>query len=488
MKKYILMILVLAMMLTLIFTDNVYGMQKISTIYESGGVQINKATHDTYTQFDLSYGSGMTHGSVLPANKYEKSKINTETKITTNKNKVGTKTQVVAGLQGNKQENRDYISKVLVKEAVFNKNLKSYTTNIAYFFSEKGVLPPSKAIVNDIFNDKNGNKVQDAGELKIAPFYAIDYEDKLSKLEGENLLSDNTPVMDIRNMIALYLMSSSTFIPKYPQHGLIMADDVESYRSAVQSEVYKFPTNIPVYENGRFIASYNLAKDSHIVDGRNRVIEKFLKAYNESYDMAYYNNNRDEQGLRVKQGMGSKELIKLYPIFHGSTNLNGQSFKTVNNNFGGILDFELFAMSLNHVRTVIGFQKNANKFTYFNKITKCATLGRGIFDAPITNLLYTGGVANEMGKDFAEYVGYYPKPYEKKEVIRTLTNNGKFLDKPKQFGGLYLQDIYGQATKDEMVQSIKTGITEIDYKTEARSFNPEAVFGYYNLDKEFDRM
>jgi len=359
--------------------------------------------------------------------------------------------------------------------------LKNYTSNIALFFSEKGVIPPSKAIVNDVYNDRNFNKVYDTGDLKIDTAFAKDYENELKDMEKENLLLSDTSIFNIRDVVALYLYSSSTYVSA---DGMIGNDDIEAYKSATPtSQVYVWPTNIPSYENGIFEGSYNIAKDSHIVNGRNSVLRKFLVAYNESYDMAYYNSGRDEKGLKVTEGTKTREIIKKYPMFIGGRPIAGQNFETVNNTFGGIMDFELFIMSMNHVRTVIAFEKNVSDFVDYNKVSKYATLGRGIFNAPISNLLVEDvGTANQMGKDFAEYTGYYKYPYDTDGSIKGFRNISWFLDKPEFGQAIYLENITGGATKDELVQLIKTGIREIDDRTEARSFNPDVVFGYYNIN------
>ena len=498
MKRIISMLLVIVMVLSLIPSDIAYGEEikdggikvlSSLTLQESSNIannEKNNGFNSLATKLKEGYVPLSTNVSTAKGQitniVYAPDKAKSPTTSSKNGTKVGTTSkQVIVGKEATSEEYISYVkNRILVTEAIYNKNLKSYMTNIALFFSEKGVLPQNTAIAGDLYNDRNKNKIYDAGDLKINSCYSINYNDELSKLEGENLLSSDTSIMDIRDLIALYLYSSDTYTQKNPS-GNINWDDVNSYISASPSPTYVFPTNIPVYENGKFITSYNLAKDSHIVNGRNNVLAKFLAAYNESYDLAYYNNTRDEQGLKIAEGRTPIEINQKYKMFLGSRVINGQTFITVNNSFGGILDFELFAMSMNHVRTVIAFQTDTNDFVNFNKISDYATLGRGIFDAPITNLLYTGGVANQTNKDFAEYVGYYKKPYTNANVIKTLTNSSAFRDKPLLFGGLYIEDIVTKSTRDELVQAIKTGIVEIDDKTEARSFNPDVVFGYYNI-------
>lgn len=370
---------------------------------------------------------------------------------------------------------------ILVQEAGFNKNLKSYTTNIAFFFSEKGVLPPSKAIVNDVFYDMNEDKTYTAGiDKKINTDLSVDYEKELLNLEKSNMLNSTTSVVDLQQLIALYLYYSPEYMPA--SNGIITKTDVDKYKVS-NDPTYNWPTNVPCYIDGNYKGSYNLAKDDFIVGGRNQVMHNFIAAYNESYELAYNNPDKETSGLSISdpdgEGWGGLEFSDRYGLSDKTISAGGKYFLMPKSEKGKILDFELFALSMNQARTIIGFRNNPSEFMDYTKTPTAASLGFGVINAPVTNLLYTGGVANEANTDYAEYSGYYVKPYDN---LEPLSHTQALLEvQPIQFDGMYLEEIMDTDMQQMLVDSIKTGIRQIDDNTGARSFNPDVWFGYYNI-------
>lgn len=265
---------------------------------------------------------------------------------------VSTSTSDSASYESNLIEQIKSISKA-------NKNIGSYTTNIAYYFSDRSVLPMSKIAAEGSYRETESGR-----KISLDPSLSVDYGKEMAELEasGKNI-TEFTSIITIRHLIAHYLYNNPDYMPMV---GNVITDrDVDQFKLASGTDKYVFPTNIPYYDKaGKFLGAYSIHSDK-IVPGRNNVMQNFIDAYAESYDLAY-STDGDSIGEMflpddLRTDFGDTFYITNNPVTltkSGKTH----TYDLGSNRADKYFNLELFAMSLNYMRTSIVFNEKESEF------------------------------------------------------------------------------------------------------------------------------